>query len=99
MIHITGKVIHGQKYGKVLGFPTANLDRREYSRKKMKIKLGVYAGWAAWTGLVVGAVTRLFERLRNLVGEHREFNENNNMGWVIVGVFAFIMSPLWLKFL
>jgi riboflavin kinase / FMN adenylyltransferase len=42
--HITGKVIHGDHYGKVLGFPTANLDRRQFARSKMKIKLGVWAG-------------------------------------------------------
>ena len=44
MIQITGKVIHGQKYGRVLGFPTANLDRRQYVREKMKIRFGVWAG-------------------------------------------------------
>lgn len=43
-INISGKVIHGDGYGRVLGFPTANIDRREYSRKKMKIKTGVWAG-------------------------------------------------------
>jgi len=43
-IIISGKVIHGEHYGKKLGFPTANLDRREYSRKKMRIKLGVWIG-------------------------------------------------------
>jgi riboflavin kinase/FMN adenylyltransferase len=41
---ITGKVIKGDQYGRKLGFPTANLDRREYNRKGMKIKFGVYAG-------------------------------------------------------
>ncbi len=44
MITISGKVIHGDGYGKVLGFPTANLDRREYLWKKMKVKFGVYSG-------------------------------------------------------
>ena len=29
-----------------MGFPTANIDRREYTRKKLKIKFGVYAGLA-----------------------------------------------------
>ena len=45
-ITITGHVIHGDNYGKVLGFPTANLDRRQYIREKMKIRFGVYAGFA-----------------------------------------------------
>jgi riboflavin kinase/FMN adenylyltransferase len=44
MILITGKVIHGQKYGRALGFPTANLDRRDYARRGLKVRLGVYAG-------------------------------------------------------
>jgi FAD synthase len=46
MILISGKVIHGDKYGRKLGFPTANLDRRSFSRQKLKIRLGVYAGRA-----------------------------------------------------
>ena len=43
---ITGTVIHGKKYGRLLGFPTANLDRRSYSRRKQNIKLGIYIGIA-----------------------------------------------------
>lgn len=43
---ILGKVVHGDHYGKKLGFPTANIDRRDYVRRKLKIKLGIYAGWA-----------------------------------------------------
>ncbi len=43
-ITISGRVIRGDGYGKKLGFPTANLDRREYIRKKMKIRFGVWAG-------------------------------------------------------
>lgn len=46
MIVISGKVVKGQQYGRVLGFPTANIDRRDFSRKRMKIRLGVYAGYA-----------------------------------------------------
>jgi len=51
MIHdsrfiIQGKVIHGEHYGKKLGFPTANLDRRSFKRRKLRIKLGVWAGVA-----------------------------------------------------
>ncbi len=43
---ISGKIIHGDHFGKVLGFPTANLDRREFVRKKMKIRLGIWSGVA-----------------------------------------------------
>lgn len=46
MIQITGKVSHGDHYGRALGFPTANLDRREYSRKNLKIRFGVWVGRA-----------------------------------------------------
>ncbi len=46
LIEITGKVIHGDHYGKKLGFPTANLDRRDYVRRKLKARLGIWAGFA-----------------------------------------------------
>jgi riboflavin kinase / FMN adenylyltransferase len=45
-IKISGKVVHGEHYGRKLGFPTVNLDRRSFSRRKMKIRLGVWAGSA-----------------------------------------------------
>ena len=44
MITISGRVMRGDQYGRTLGFPTVNLDRRSYSRRKQKIKFGVYAG-------------------------------------------------------
>jgi len=46
MYIIRGKVIRGEGYGKQLGFPTANLDRRHFSRLKVKPKLGIWAGRA-----------------------------------------------------
>jgi riboflavin kinase/FMN adenylyltransferase len=45
-LRISGRVVHGDHYGKILGFPTANIDRRAYSRRKMSVKLGVWAGMA-----------------------------------------------------
>ncbi len=48
ILHISGKVIHGDNYGKTLGFPTANLDRRDFIRRKLKIKFGVWAGTASY---------------------------------------------------
>lgn len=38
--------MRGESYGRKLGFPTANLDRRQWSRQKLKLKHGVYAGTA-----------------------------------------------------
>lgn len=46
-IMLSGRVIKGDGYGRKLGFPTANLDRRDYSRRKLKIKFGIYAGIAS----------------------------------------------------
>jgi len=58
---ISGKVIQGDNYGKRLGFPTANLDRRQYQRQRLKLKFGVYAGVAVLpsgkryrAGIVIG---------------------------------------------
>jgi len=44
MISITGKVIRGDGYGKTIGFPTANIDRKQFVRLAAKIRQGVYAG-------------------------------------------------------
>jgi FAD synthase len=40
---IEGKVIKGDGYGKKLGFPTANLDQKQFLRDKIKLPPGVYA--------------------------------------------------------
>ena len=45
-MNISGKVVSGDRVGRKLGYPTANLDRRSFSRRKLKLKLGVYAGFA-----------------------------------------------------
>ena len=45
-LQISGTVIHGDHYGRKLGFPTANLERRSYSRLQKKPKLGIWAGQA-----------------------------------------------------
>lgn len=58
---LSGKVLHGKKFGRQLGFPTANLDRRMYARQKLLLRYGVWAGYAftpdnkKWqAGIVVG---------------------------------------------
>lgn len=61
-----GKVLRGGRVGRKLGFPTANIDRREYARKKLRIPFGVYAGTATIlgkkkvyrAGIVIGPVDR-----------------------------------------
>ena len=45
-----GRVVRGVGYGRKLGFPTANLDRRQWARKKLRLRHGVYAGTAALPG-------------------------------------------------
>ncbi len=47
MLHtVSGKVVKGRGYGKKIGFPTINLDRREYKRLNLNIPEGIYAGVA-----------------------------------------------------
>ena len=62
---ISGRIIQGDNYGKRLGFPTANLDRRQYQRDKLKIRFGVYAGLAVVpsgkqyrAGIVIGPLDK-----------------------------------------
>jgi|SRR3989344_3380552 len=43
---IEGKVLKGDGYGRKLGFPTANLDRKQFLKDKMDLPLGIYAGVA-----------------------------------------------------
>jgi len=43
-LRIMGRVVRGDGYGRKIGFPTANIDRRDYSRQGMQVKFGVYGG-------------------------------------------------------
>ena len=43
-IIFSGKVIHGNNYGHKIGFPTINIDRRNFLKLKAKPKFGVYKG-------------------------------------------------------
>ena len=63
---LSGTVTRGAGLGRKLGFPTANLDRREYARGKLYITFGVYAGTAAVSdtqkkyraGIVIGPIDK-----------------------------------------
>lgn len=43
-ITFKGKVIHGDKYGTKIGFPTINIDRRNFNFLKEEVKFGIYKG-------------------------------------------------------
>jgi len=43
---VSGKVIKGRGYGRKIGFPTINIDRRKYKRLNLAIPEGIYAGTA-----------------------------------------------------
>ncbi len=64
-VNYQGRVIAGDGFGKKLGFPTANLDRRQWSRQNLKLKHGVYGGTALLpsgksykAGIVIGPVDK-----------------------------------------
>jgi len=65
MHEISGTVIHGEKLGRLLGFPTANLDRRSFVKRRQRVNFGVWAGYATtpdgkvWkAGMVVGPLDK-----------------------------------------
>lgn len=47
---ISGKVIRGLGYGKKIGFPTLNLDRRNFLILQKKPRFGIYCGIATLSG-------------------------------------------------
>lgn len=63
-MELSGRVLRGQRFGRVLGYPTANLDRRSFVRSRVKPRLGVYAGTVRLgqrtylAGIVIGPVDR-----------------------------------------
>ena len=51
---IKGKVVHGKKLGRAIGFPTANLD---YSKEALIPKKGVYYTKVQWQGKIYKGIT------------------------------------------
>lgn len=53
---VQGRVVHGEKRGRLVGFPTANL---AVWSEQLLPKIGVYAGWATINGTRYMAVTNI----------------------------------------
>ena len=59
---IKSKVLRGLRYGRKIGYPTINLERRSFSKMKNKPALGVYAGFVFLkedkyrAGIVIGPI-------------------------------------------
>jgi len=65
---IKGTVIRGEKIGKKLGYPTANLSRRVFGRRKMRN--GVYAAEVLFGGTTYRALLVI-----GVPGVRRRFNK------------------------
>ncbi len=62
---ISGKVIRGDGYGRKIGFPTMNLDRKQFLKLEAKPKFGIYAG-----AVTLGVKTPR-SRVNSLQGRYR----------------------------
>ena len=51
----SGTVIRGEGYGKKIGFPTINIDERDFSSLKKKPVFGVYSGRVTLSGKIYKA--------------------------------------------
>ncbi len=52
---ISGRVIKGDGYGKEIGFPTINIDRKNFLNLKQRPVFGVYAGQVKLSGKIYKA--------------------------------------------
>jgi FAD synthase len=61
---ISGRVIGGDGYGHKIGYPTINIDRRNFLRMKDKPEFGVYAGDVVFNsktykaGIIIGPLDK-----------------------------------------
>lgn len=88
-IRISGKVVHGDHFGKKLGFPTANLDRRDYARRKLNIRLGIYAGRA-----IVAAACLAEARAKRAIGRQKNGSRWLPLQGQMLYPAAIVIGPL-----
>jgi riboflavin kinase / FMN adenylyltransferase len=69
---IIGKVVTGKSYGRELGYPTINLDSKQYISDKLDLKEGIYAGLVKLNGqqYLAGVVISLDEQNIPLIEAH-----------------------------
>ncbi|MDC1205305.1 riboflavin kinase [Candidatus Pacebacteria bacterium] len=61
-MQFSGQVIKGDGYGRIVGYPTVNIDRDDYLAQKLDLKHGIYAGFVTLetsqknylSGIVIG---------------------------------------------
>ncbi len=93
---IKGKVIKGDGYGRKIGYPTLNLDRRNFLKLKDKPKFGVYAGEVVLenkkykSGIIIGPLDK--KGLPKLEAHMIEFKGNAYGRSVVVEIEKFIRN-------
>lgn len=99
-ITVKGKVIHGEKVGKTIGFPTANL---KVKLKPDKLKTGVYFATTTikrkkYFGLAYFGPRYIFgETVNNFEIFIYEFKKNIYGGYLQVELISYLRKPIKIK--